>query len=152
MNNVLFKPIKIGRSSLAHRIVMAPLTRFKANDQHVHGDLALEYYDQRASTPGTLLIAEATFISPEAGGYDNVPGIYTSDQIAAWKRVSSGFYPKYLSHLKRTWYHLDHGRCACQKIFNIPPTVGIGTCCETWSPYTRRQLPIRLCLTETPQR
>ena len=94
MNSVLFKPIKIGRSSLAHRIVMAPLTRYKANDQHVHGDLALEYYDQRASTPGTMLITEATFISPEAGGYNNVPGIYTADQIAAWKRVSCPFYHK----------------------------------------------------------
>ena len=87
VNSALFQPIKIGRSYLAHRIAMAPLTRNRADDQHVHGDIAVEYYEQRASTPGTLLITEATFISPEAGGYTNVPGIYNSDQIAAWKRV-----------------------------------------------------------------
>jgi len=51
--------------------------------------LATEYYAQRASVPGTLLITEATLISREAGGFANVPGIYTNDQIAAWKKVRS---------------------------------------------------------------
>lgn len=85
----LFQPITIGRMQLAHRVAMAPLTRLRANKQHVHGDLGVDYYSQRASVPGTLLISEATFISPRAGGYDNAPGIYTADQIAAWKRVRS---------------------------------------------------------------
>ena len=45
----LFSPIQIGRITLDHRVVMAPLTRHRANKAHVHGDLAVEYYGQRAS-------------------------------------------------------------------------------------------------------
>lgn len=84
----LFTPIQIGNLALKHRVVLAPLTRYRANKEHVHGDLAVEYYSQRASTPGTLLITEATFIANEAGGYNNVPGIWSQDQIKGWKRVS----------------------------------------------------------------
>ncbi|KAK8093358.1 FMN-linked oxidoreductase [Apiospora hydei] len=53
-----------------------------------------EYYEQRASVPGTLLITEATFISPQAGGYPNVPGIYTPEQIRAWKDVTDAVHAK----------------------------------------------------------
>lgn len=86
----LFQPSKIGDITLGHRVVLAPLTRCRANSAHVHGDLAVEYYAQRASIPGTLLIAEGTFIAPQAGGLHlgpNVPGIWNEEQIAAWKRV-----------------------------------------------------------------
>jgi NADPH2 dehydrogenase len=44
--------------------------------------------------PGTLLITEATFIAPKAGGYDYVPGIYNDAQISAWKRVSASPEPE----------------------------------------------------------
>lgn len=44
----LFSPIQIGRITLDHRVVMAPLSRYRANKAHVHGDLAVEYYGQRA--------------------------------------------------------------------------------------------------------
>ena len=66
---------------------MAPLTRFRANKDHVHGDLARTYYTQRASVPGTLLVTEATFIDSRAGGYANAPGIWSDAQIAGWKAV-----------------------------------------------------------------
>jgi len=84
----LFSPIRVGQLNLAHRIVLAPLTRFRANEAHVHGDLAVTYYGQRASQPGSLLVTEATFIAAEAGGLNNVPGIWNDDQIKAWRRVS----------------------------------------------------------------
>lgn len=64
MAPTLFTPLNIGPISLSNRVVMAPLTRYRASDTHVHGDLAVEYYAQRTSVPGTLLITEATFISP----------------------------------------------------------------------------------------
>jgi NADPH2 dehydrogenase len=83
----LFQPIKVGSLELNHRIVMAPLTRFRADKEHVHGSLAVEYYAQRASTPGTLLITEATYIASQAGGMDNVPGVWSDAQIEAWKKV-----------------------------------------------------------------
>ncbi|KAF6218169.1 hypothetical protein HO133_006128 [Letharia lupina] len=88
MSPSLFDPIHIGSIPLSHRVAMAPLTRYRANDAHVHTSLATEYYGQRASVSGTLLITEATFISPRASGYANVPGIYNKDQIAAWKNVT----------------------------------------------------------------
>ncbi|CAM1502191.1 Fc.00g041750.m01.CDS01 [Cosmosporella sp. VM-42] len=68
---------------------MAPMTRLRANDDHVPHDMMLEYYSQRASTPGTLLISEATFISAESRGRDeNAPGIYTSQQVENWKKIT----------------------------------------------------------------
>ena len=84
----LFMPLELGDLVLAHRVVMAPLTRFRADKDHVHQDLAVKYYGQRAEVPGTLIITEATFIAAEAGGYDNIPGIWSDAQIAAWKNVS----------------------------------------------------------------
>src|SRR6202012_2788758 len=85
--SALFQPIRVGTSDLQHRIVMAPLTRLRANKDHVHGELAKTYYAQRSSVPGTLLITEGTFIAPQAGGYANVPGIWHDAQIAGWKEV-----------------------------------------------------------------
>lgn len=86
----LFEPTTVGDLQLKHRVVLAPLTRLRANAEHVHGDLAAEYYRQRASVPGTLLISEAVTIAPEAGGRPHVPGIWNQEQITAWKRVSIG--------------------------------------------------------------
>jgi NADPH2 dehydrogenase len=73
---------------------MAPLTRYRASDTHVHGPLATEYYSQRASVPGTLLITEATFISPRASGYPNIPGIWNKEQINAWRNVTNAVHAK----------------------------------------------------------
>ena len=87
----LFQPIRVGRMDLQHRVVLSPMTRLRADKHHVHGDLALEYYTQRASAPGTLLITEATAIHPHAGGLAHIPFIYTDEQINAWKRVRSSF-------------------------------------------------------------
>lgn len=87
-NSRLFQPIRVGSTTqLAHRVVFAPLTRYRANKAHVPTDLHVEYYSQRASVPGTLLITEATYISPNGAGQDNVPGIWSEAQIAGWRRV-----------------------------------------------------------------
>ncbi|KAK1080083.1 hypothetical protein LTR33_005841 [Friedmanniomyces endolithicus] len=83
----LFTPLKLGYRELSSRLAMAPLTRFRADDDHVQLPFAKDYYTQRACVPGTLIITEATFISPEAGGYANVPGIYNDAQIKAWKEI-----------------------------------------------------------------
>ncbi|KIW29979.1 uncharacterized protein PV07_05762 [Cladophialophora immunda] len=90
----LFEPLKVGNMTLQHRLVMAPLTRFRADESHVILPAATTYYSQRSCVPGTLLITEATFISQRAGGYPNVPGIYTAEQVAAWKRVTDAVHAK----------------------------------------------------------
>ena len=83
----LFQPVQVGDVTLGHRVVLAPLTRCRANKAHIHTDLAVTYYAQRASVPGTFLISEATFITAKAGIFGNVPGIWSEAQIAAWKKV-----------------------------------------------------------------
>ncbi|KAI0795061.1 NADH:flavin oxidoreductase/NADH oxidase [Abortiporus biennis] len=90
----LFQPIKVGDVQLQHHIVLAPLTRLRANAKHVHGDLALDYYTQRASTPGTLLISEGTSLRAEAGGWSNEPHIHTDEQVAGWKRITDAVHAK----------------------------------------------------------
>jgi NADPH2 dehydrogenase len=85
----LFQPIQVGTVTVQHRVVMAPLTRLRANGKHTHTDLAVEYYAARASVPGTLIISEATLIAHKAtGGNVHVPGIWSDEQVAAWKKVS----------------------------------------------------------------
>ncbi|KAH9958394.1 hypothetical protein BGW80DRAFT_1184876 [Lactifluus volemus] len=86
--STLFKPLSVGLMNLQHRIVMAPLARFRANKDHVHGELAKTYYSQRSGFPGTLIIAEGTAIAPQAGGYSNIAGIWNNEQIAAWKVIT----------------------------------------------------------------
>lgn len=90
----LFEPLRIGNATLQHRLVMAPLTRFRADDSHVQLPFVATYYAQRASVPGTLLITEATFISKRAGGYPNVPGLWSPEQIAAWRKINDAVHAK----------------------------------------------------------
>ena len=84
--STLFDPVKIGDIALSNRIVMAPLTRNRAIAGNKPGPLTVEYYRQRASAG--LIIAEATPISPMAQGYLDTPGIWSAEQVAAWKLVT----------------------------------------------------------------
>lgn len=97
----LFTPIKVGRVELPQRIAMAPMTRFRADDQHVPLPFVKDYYAQRTAVPGSFAITEATFISAKAGGYKNVPGIYTKEQIAAWKQVTDAV------HAQKSYIYLQ---------------------------------------------
>ncbi|KAJ5749185.1 uncharacterized protein N7511_010881 [Penicillium nucicola] len=94
MSPNLFEPLQIGQTSLSHRVVMAPLTRLRCDSNHVPLPISKTYYEQRASVPGTLLIAEATLISPSSGGIPNGPGIYTESQIQAWKGITDAVHAK----------------------------------------------------------
>lgn len=89
--SALFSAIKVGTLSLQHRVVLAPMTRMRATPSGAPSALAKEYYAQRADAPGTLLITEATSISARAGGFSMVAGIFSDEQIAAWKEVFNVF-------------------------------------------------------------
>ncbi len=82
----LFDPLRIGNIELDNRIIMAPMTRSRADDEGVQPEYAATYYAQRASAG--LLITEATNISPMAKGYVRTPGIYTGAQIESWRAVT----------------------------------------------------------------
>ncbi|TFK48213.1 NADH:flavin oxidoreductase/NADH oxidase [Heliocybe sulcata] len=90
----LFEPVTVGTVRLQHRVVMAPLTRFRNVNKHIPSDMAPEYYSQRASVPGTLLISEATFVAERAGGYPYAPGVWSSEQIQGWKKVTDAVHAK----------------------------------------------------------
>jgi N-ethylmaleimide reductase len=82
----MFEKIKVGGTEMKNRIVMAPLTRSRADDEGIPADYAVEYYRQRSGAG--LIITEATNVSPMAKGYIKTPGIYTQEQIDSWLPVS----------------------------------------------------------------
>ncbi len=87
MTATLFDPINLGAIPAPNRILMAPLTRGRSEGEHVPiSELKAEYYSQRA-TAG-LIIAEATGISQEGLGWPSAPGIWSDDQVKAWKPVT----------------------------------------------------------------
>jgi N-ethylmaleimide reductase len=90
----LFAPVKIGPYQLAHRVVMAPLTRMRAEKPSLAPrPLNAEYYSQRA-TPGGLIIAEASPVVATGFGNPGVPGIYTDAQIAGWRKIVDAVHAK----------------------------------------------------------
>jgi N-ethylmaleimide reductase len=89
----LFSPLHVGPYDLAHRVVMAPLTRMRAGAGHVPNELAPEYYGQRASAGG-LIIAEATQVTPYGQGYPATPGIHSPEQVESWRKVTDAVHAK----------------------------------------------------------
>ena len=94
----LFDPVQVGSLHLPNRVVMAPLTRNRAPDA-IPTPLMAEYYAQRAGAG--LIISEATAISHQGQGYADVPGLYGTEQLDGWKRVTQAV-------------HDRGGRIACQ--------------------------------------
>ncbi|KAB1210904.1 12-oxophytodienoate reductase 2 [Morella rubra] len=88
----LLTPYRMGKFNLSHRIVLAPLTR-----QRSYGNVpqphAILYYSQR-TTKGGLLISEATGVSDTAQGYPETPGIWTKEQVEAWKPIVEAVHAK----------------------------------------------------------
>src|SRR5215218_2623153 len=111
----LFSRVQIGPYQLGHRLVMAPLTRMRAEKPSLAPrPLNAEYYAQRA-TPGGLLIAEASPVAATAFGSPGVPGIYSEMQIAGWRRVVDAVHAKggiiflQLWHVGRVSHSSFHG-------------------------------------------
>ncbi|KAM0826066.1 hypothetical protein ACQ4PT_015674 [Festuca glaucescens] len=98
----LLTPYKMGEFNLAHRVVLAPLTRCRS-----YGNLAQQhnalYYQQRAA-PGVLLIAEANAVSETARGYPNVPGLWSEEQVEAWKPVVDAVHAKGAVFFCQIWH------------------------------------------------
>lgn len=117
MAPALFSPITVGDTRLLNRVVMAPLTRFRADEGGVPSEIQKEYYVQRSQAPGTLLVAEATYVSPGAGGMKtfggHVPGLWNEDQIAGWKKVIDAVHAKGSKFYIQLW---DLGRTANQQV------------------------------------
>ena len=100
---LIFEPYDLNGLLLSNRMVMAPMTRSRAdNPDYAATELTATYYQQRA-TAG-LLITEGTFISPEAVGVINVPGIYTAKQIDGWKLTTDAVHQASGTIFAQLWH------------------------------------------------
>jgi N-ethylmaleimide reductase len=95
----LFDPIQLGAIAAQNRILMSPLTRGRNTRDHVPTALMVEYYRQRASAG--LIISEATGISLQGLGWPYAPGIWSDEQVAAWRLITQAV-------------HAAGGRMVCQ--------------------------------------
>jgi hypothetical protein len=99
-----FTPVQVGPFTLTHRMVMAPLTRSRSEQPgDIAGDLMLEYYRQRASEGG-LIISAATSISIAGRGWLGAPGMYSDEQVAGWKRITSAVHAKGGHIFSQLWH------------------------------------------------
>lgn len=83
----LFDPIQVGDLQLPNRIFMAPLTRLRGTADHIPTPIMAEYYVQRASAG--LILSEGIPIDPMGVGYANVPGLWSQEQVEAWKPITA---------------------------------------------------------------
>ncbi|KAG0589341.1 hypothetical protein M758_1G013600 [Ceratodon purpureus] len=95
-------PYKLGRFQLHHRVALAPLTRCRSYN-HLPQPHAVLYYSQR-TTPGGLLISEATGISDDCHGYPHTPGIQTDEEVEAWKPIVKAVHDKGGIFICQIWH------------------------------------------------
>ena len=119
----LFSPIKLGSIALKNRMVMAPLTRSRVpKDSGVPQAMNVTYYEQRA-TAG-LIITEATPISPMGHGYPFLPGIYTDEQVAGWKKVVDAVHAKGSKMILQLWHvgRISHPSLLPNNVLPVAPS------------------------------
>lgn len=110
--STLFTPLTLGALTAPNRILMAPLTRCRADADHVPTDLMRDYYAQRASAG--LIITEATMIMAGNSSFWMEPGIYSNAQIAGWRAVTDAVHAAGGLILLQLW----HGGRACHPLLN----------------------------------
>ncbi|WP_455365975.1 alkene reductase [Kaarinaea lacus] len=102
MSSELFTPITVGDIELPNRMVMAPMTRNRANQDNAPHSLNAKYYQQRA-TAG-LIITEASQVSADGVGYPATPGIYSEAQVAGWREVTDAVHAEDGHIFLQLWY------------------------------------------------
>ena len=110
--DALFSPLRVGELTLPNRILMAPLTRCRAEGEHVPGALMAEYYAQRAAAG--LIIAEATMAMACNSAFWSEPGIHSQAQVEGWRRVVDAVHAKGGRIALQIW----HGGRACHPLMN----------------------------------
>lgn len=142
----LFQPVQLGSLTLANRFVMAPLTRCRAID-HLPNALMAEYYTQRASAG--LIITECTMVTPQTSAFGNDPGIYSPEQIEAWKAITNSVHQAGGKIYMQIWHA---GRAAHPLLNNHKAAVSasaIAIVDETHTPEGKQPYSIPHPLTKT---
>ncbi|PZU56827.1 MAG: alkene reductase [Sphingobium sp.] len=98
----LFTPVNLGTLLLPNRIVMAPLTRARADVNHVPTAMMAEYYAQRSDCG--LIISEATAVDPEGMGWYRAPGLWNQDMVEGWRVVTDAVHRAGGQILAQLWH------------------------------------------------
>ena len=112
----LFDPIRVGDIDAANRVFMAPLTRGRSTAEHVPTDIMIDYYRQRAGAG--LIITEGTGVSRRGLGWPKAPGLWTEDQVEAWKPVTEAVHQAGGKIVAQIWHM---GRLARPDVTGLTP-------------------------------
>ncbi|MFZ6768043.1 alkene reductase [Undibacterium sp. Di26W] len=147
---MLFNPLQTGSVSLPNRILMAPLTRARADAGHMPNALMAEYYSQRASAG--LIVTECTMVAENTSAFYAEPGIYNAEQVAAWKVVTDAVHAKGGKIFMQIWHA---GRAAVPAFNNgienvAPSAIAIDSEVQTPNGKIPNAVPRALRLDEIP--
>jgi 2,4-dienoyl-CoA reductase-like NADH-dependent reductase (Old Yellow Enzyme family) len=103
MTDNLFQPFALNDTiELSNRVLMAPLTRCMSDEDLVPTQAMADYYGRRADAG--LIISEAIIIRPDGQGYPNTPGLFTAEQITAWRKVTAAVHKKGGKIFAQLWH------------------------------------------------
>ena len=128
----LFDPIQLGDIAAANRIFMSPLTRGRSTADHVPTDLMIDYYRQRASAG--VIITEGTGVSRRGLGWPAAPGLWTDEQVEAWKPVTAAVHEAGGCIVAQLWHM---GRLARPDVTGVTPL----SSSATRAPYHKEDNP-----------
>ena len=143
MSKHLLTPVRLGALALKNRVVMAPLTRCRAdNPGYVPNDMMVRYYAQRAQAG--LIISEGTIVSPQGRGYPFTPGIWSDEQVAGWRKVTDAVHAAGGLMVCQLWHC---GRLSLPEYHNGQPPVAPSAVNPKWQMFSVTDQPD----TVTPQ-
>ena len=128
----LFDPIQLGDIHAANRILMAPLTRGRSTEAHVPTDIMIDYYRQRSGAG--LIITEGTGVSRQGMGWPKAPGLWTDEQVEAWKPVTDAVHQAGGKIVAQIWHM---GRLARPDVTGMTPL----SSSATRAPYHKEDNP-----------
>jgi N-ethylmaleimide reductase len=130
----LFSPLQVGPYFLKHRVVMAPLTRMRAERlSFAPRTLNAKYYGQRA-TAGGLIIAEASPVAATGRGNPATPGIYSDDQVEGWRKVVDAVHARGGFIFLQLWHvgRVSHSSLQPGGVLPVAPSAVPITAGECW--------------------
>jgi len=136
----LLSPYKMGDLTFRNRMVMAPMTRCRAVERNVPSPLAVTYYTQRASAG--LILTEGSQVSTQGIGFDRTPGIYSSEQVAGWKKVTAAVHQAGGNIFLQLWHvgRMSHPDYLNGDLPIAPSAIPVGE--DIHTPQGKKKIPV----------